>query len=294
MICADSDIGVFNQISSGPTQIVQIVSSLKLPLVSGNSDGTLLFGASQYVYSSSSTTLSSWIALGAGSGNNAGRNWTSMQCVGNSTTTNYTLILCESSLYLYTYTNNSGALIQQTGVPPNTATYSFVACNGDGTVYMACTKGTSGTANSGSVYIYSSSAWQLQSSLPIDAAWSCVSCSLVGSIMAACTRGGYIYISQDTGVTWTKQTTASLGVNGIGEWQCINVTPTGNLITVGAYGGPIYMYSVSDGVWKQFSILPTTGKWSSLTSNSDGTKMYATAQFDTVYSLSSSSQATIL
>jgi hypothetical protein len=288
MICADSDIGVFNEISS---ELRQIISSPNLSLVSGNFDGSLILGATSSVYYSSLLSLNTWVELVAAR-NPGGTNWKSMQCVGNSTAANYTFILCESSLYLYT--SSDGALIKQTGgVLPDTANYSFVASNVDGSVYMACTSGTTGTADSGNVYIYSSSAssaWQIPSGLPTEAAWSCVSCSSDGSIMAACVRGGSIYISQDTGFTWTIQTKASLGDNGIGEWQCINVTALGNLITVGAYGGLIYIYSVSNSVWKQFTILPTTGKWSSLASNSDGTKIYATAQFDNVY-ITASSQA---
>jgi hypothetical protein len=253
--------------------------------VSGSNNASIILAASNAnVFFSTSTAATTWTRL-----NNAGQpanaNWASMQCFGNSTATVFNFIIGASSgsspgsLYLFG-TNSSGVLTQQTSGVPSAGNYSRVACNITGSILMACTYGI--TAGSGSVYVFSSSAWNLQSTLPTASTWTGVSCSSAGTVMAACVRGGLIYISSNTGALWTSQTQSSLGVSGVDEWQYILVTPDGTQVAVAAFGGNIYTYLFSTNRWtKQVEF---TGNWTYITSNNNGSSMYATSSYGPVYS----------
>jgi hypothetical protein len=253
--------------------------------VSGSNDASIILAASNAnVFFSTSTAATTWTRLN-NAGNPANASWASMQCFGNSTATVFNFIIGAASgsgpgsLYLFG-TNSSGVLTQQTSGVPSAGNYSRVACNTTGSILMACTNGT--TAGSGSVYVFSSSAWNVQSTLPTASTWTGVSCSSTGTVMAACVRGGLIYISNNTGALWTSQTQSSLGVSGVDEWQYILVTPDGTQVAVAAFGGNIYTYLFSTNRWT--NQVEFTGNWTYITSNNNGSSMYATSVYGTAYS----------
>ena len=104
--------------------------------------------------------------------------------------------------------------------------------------------------------------------------------------MAACENGGYIYIYILNDGIWVKQTKAGLGTSGLDNWKYIHVTPDGSQIAACALGGSIYTYLFSTSTWTkqtQNGILPATANWTSLTSDANGSKMYAAASTDKVY-----------
>jgi hypothetical protein len=253
--------------------------------VSGSNNASIILAASNAnVFFSTSTAGTTWTRLN-NAGNPVNASWASMQCFGNSTATVFNFIIGSSSgsgpgsLYLFG-PNSSGVLTQQTSGVPSAGNYSRVACNTTGSILMACTNGTA--ANAGSVYVFSSSAWNLQSTLPTASTWTGVSCSSTGTVMAACVRGGLIYISNNTGALWTSQTQSSLGVSGVDEWQYILVTPDGTQVAVAAFGGNIYTYLFSTNRWT--NQVELTGNWNYITSNNNGSSMYATSVYGTAYS----------
>ena len=95
-------------------------------------------------------------------------------------------------------------------------------------------------------------------------------------------NGGYIYILNNG---WVKQTQAGLGTSGLDNWKYIHVTPDGSQIAACALGGSIYTYLFSTNRWtKQTQIgLPATANWTSITSDANGSKMYAAASTNKVY-----------
>ena len=90
---------------------------------------------------------------------------------------------------------------------------------------------------------------------------------------------GYIYISTDSGVTWTQQTSA-----GQHYWSAITSSSDGkNLVAVNnnfSQPGSIYTASFQD-VYGEFIWTEQTGVkpfvWSAITSSGDGKKLAATA-----------------
>jgi photosystem II stability/assembly factor-like uncharacterized protein len=96
-----------------------------------------------------------------------------------------------------------------------------VACRDGGYIYTSTNKGTNLTARASSRN------------------WKAVACSSDGSVMVAADGApGYLYLSTDSGVTWTAQTNGPSAT-----WSAVACTPDGTKIVATVKGGQIYISS---------------------------------------------------
>ena len=89
--------------------------------------------------------------------------------------------------------------------------------------------------------------------------------------------GGDIWSSQDTGNTWSR---SGLSYQ---NWTGISCDLSGNNVFASVYGGNIWITSNSSSGWSEYSSIPSKN-WQSVASNSDGTRVVATAMADVSYS----------
>jgi len=106
--------------------------------------------------------------------------------------------------------------------------WNSVACSADGVNAIASQDGV------GRVYISpnSGASWFL-TSLSAET-WTSVASSSNGSILVATSLSGYIYVSRDSGVTWTPQEDS-----GIGQWLSSGISPDGSTFMVGESNGTV-------------------------------------------------------
>jgi hypothetical protein len=118
----------------------------------------------------------------------------------------------------------------------------------------------------GSVYLNISSTWTAVPSpnLPNNANWTGVACNSTGTIMAACATGGFVYLSSNSGTSWTQQI-----MLGTKTWQYIIVSPDGSRVVAAVNGGAIFTYLFSTRLWYVENDLPTMADWSALACNAD-------------------------
>ncbi len=70
--------------------------------------------------------------------------------------------------------------------------------------------------------------WTANSTGGVGNYWN-TAASLNGKKMVIAESTGYIYVSQDSGATWTQQTSA-----GSRAWEAVGITPDGKTIIAGA------------------------------------------------------------
>ncbi len=109
--------------------------------------------------------------------------------------------------------------------------------------------------------------WQPTSSPNVN--FTTVSCSDSGAVIAACVENGYIYVSSDSGLTWTQCTAA-----GSRAWRSIVVSGDGTLIAAGDTTGYIYV-SINVGVSWDAKTAAGSRYWFALASSADGSRLVA-------------------
>lgn len=84
---------------------------------------------------------------------------------------------------------------------------------------------------------------------------------------------GYIYISTDSGATWTEQPAA-----GVRNWQLITSSSSGTRLAAAVSGGSIYTSADSGVTWTE---QPAAGarRWGSITNSADGMKLTVVDRF---------------
>eukprot|EP00943_MAST-04B_sp_MAST-4B-sp1_P002108 g2108.t1 len=92
-----------------------------------------------------------------------------------------------------------------------------------------------------------------------------------GTQLAAVVDGGNIWVSSDSGVTWTE--TAVSG--GSKSWYFVTSSANGARLAATVWGGTIWTSSDSGATWSEISISGGTKNWYGITSSSDGTKLAA-------------------
>jgi hypothetical protein len=116
-----------------------------------------------------------------------------------------------------------------------------VACSSDGSKVLAGQT----LADSVGMYPYistnygvtwSPAAGSVGASLPDMGDWKCVAMSGDGTKLAAAQSNGYIYISTDSGNTWTQQTAA-----GAGNWYSIAFSGDGSRLIAGQNSGHYFV-----------------------------------------------------
>ena len=91
-------------------------------------------------------------------------------------------------------------------------------------------------------------------------------------------KGDLVYISADSGATWTGHSVNSLGP-GYSQWTSIASSANGTNLAVVAMNGYVYTSSNSGSTWTQRA--PPQNSWSSIASSADGTKLAASSFIDT-------------
>jgi hypothetical protein len=113
--------------------------------------------------------------------------------------------------------------------------------------------------------------WKTQS---ISSDFWAVSASADGRVMAAVGGYGNIYISTDSGASWTPYQ-----VNGEDRWwRSVSVSPDGRKVVVGVWEGSIYVGTPDDGSWKWTDMSPKTnetGDWFSIALSHDASTIVA-------------------
>ena len=104
-----------------------------------------------------------------------------------------------------------------------------------------------------------------------------IAASSDGTKLFGVVYGGDIWSSQDTGNTWSR---SGLSYQ---NWSGITCDLSGNNVFATASGGNIWISSNSTTNWSEYTSIPNKN-WQSIVSNSDGTRVVATAIADLSYS----------
>ncbi|MGD1089017.1 MAG: hypothetical protein ABR955_09890 [Verrucomicrobiota bacterium] len=125
---------------------------------------------------------------------------------------------------------------------------------------------------------YAESSWMVTSaSSPQD--WESIASSSDGGQLIAAVYGGGIYVSEDSGTTWTETNSTT------GTWRSVACSSNGNKLFAALYGGGIYTNSATGwGIGGSTSGL----NWYSVACSSDGTKLVAAAYGSGIYTSSNS------
>jgi|GEM_PF-449824 len=103
--------------------------------------------------------------------------------------------------------------------------------------------------------------------------WSSVASSADGSKLVAVVAGGQIYISSDSGTTWTPTATSQ-------GWLSVASSADGSKLVAVVTGGQIYISSDSGTTWTPKG---TTQLWHSVASSADGSKLVAVVNGGQIY-----------
>jgi len=157
-----------------------------------------------------------------------------------------------------------------------------VSSNGS-TLAVVC----GGALESGPIYVSTNSGitWAPGGNAPTAGGWSSVACSWDGTKMVAAQNfssfgyygavPGYIYISTNSGSTWSLASTPS------GRWASVASSSDGTRLVAVANEdkngnqGLIYFSTNSGLTWSSNNVVPQ--EWSSVASSADGTKLVAVA-----------------
>jgi len=108
--------------------------------------------------------------------------------------------------------------------------------------------------------------------------WMCVASSSDGTKLLACDIE-YVYISTDSGDTWTPRITDVKQ-----SWKCLASSSDGIKMAAGTSGGRIYISTDSGKNWiQQNSFQDYKPYWSCIASNAAGDKLFATVQMGRIW-----------
>lgn len=176
-----------------------------------------------------------------------------------------------------------GATWKQTSAPMNF--WESVACSADGSKLVAVAFSDGLNNNSpGQIHLSrdSGDTWMTPLETPQRSPqgsitypqnnnrqfWLAVASSSDGSKLVAVNAGGSIYISKDSGITWSPTSAP------IENWFSVASSTNGNKLVVVANAGPIYTSTNAGVTWKAAINAPNAG-WASVTSSGDGNKLAA-------------------
>ena len=112
--------------------------------------------------------------------------------------------------------------------------------------------------------------------------WSGVAVNSSGSVIATCTYSGYVYITTNTGKSWSKVSTSKLPSH---VWSSITIDSTGDNIAVCSLDGYIYVSSNTGASWINCGS-PTNGtaiKFSSIYISLSANVLFVCAINDYIY-----------
>ena len=169
---------------------------------------------------------------------------------------------------IYTSTN-SGSTWTATASP--SLAWQCIACSSDGTKVVAGATGQ----NSLYVSLDSGATWRACAGLPNDtwhiATWNAVACSANGSRMVAQSRvtgmtdPGQIYLSSDSGASWTLS-----GAPWYQYWGCLAASSDLSILLAGGNFGPIDISTTYGATWSQTL---GSGLWTAAAASADGSEV---------------------
>lgn len=146
----------------------------------------------------------------------------------------------------------------------NTITFNTLQ---DLTTYDHCTITVTNDTNHASIPLLIS-----QFYINIDPAWSAVDSSDDGTHIIAVANGGRMYISTDTGDTWTEKRPDGDIDN---TWNAVASDSDGSLLFASIYGADLFISRDSGETWSKIHYLAEYPNWSSLSSSTDGSVLVA-------------------
>jgi len=202
--------------------------------IANSSDGSKLLAGGNHEYFSQDYGMT-WSYNTVNLGNTSGGPYAAMSSDGS--------VLFDGTLKSINYGGTwSGYPTGTYGSPANGPPQgASVACSSDGSKVLAGET----TVEAFGAYPYISTdygvTWSitgasLGTSLPDTGGWKCVAMNGDGSKLAVAKSNGYIYLSTDSGNTWTQQTAA-----GVGDWCSIAFSGDGNRLIAGQNNGHYFV-----------------------------------------------------
>jgi hypothetical protein len=243
-------------------------TSISYTGVASNSSGSLLlvssFGYGLYLSTNSATT---WIQPTA-SGLTTSANVLSVASNGSG----QYLLAGTYNNGLYLSTNSGTTWTKQTTVG-SSLSVSGVALNSSGTVLLAATSSTVWlSTNSGTTWISAISS--------VNA--SAVASNSSGSVLLAGTGTSGLYLSTDTGTTWTRPTAAP-GLTTSANVNSVASNGSGQYLLAGTFGAGVYLSTDSGASWTQQTAIGISRIILSLASNSLGTVLLVGTNGSSLY-----------
>jgi len=222
--------------------------------LAASADGKKMYAASYYndMYSSTDGGTT-WNVTSAGS-----KAWIAL-----STSADGKVVLAAAnSDTLYLSTDSGTTWTAQTAVPQSS--WNEVKVSGDGKTLIAGSSTTVYTSTNGG-------AWTAQTTLP-SAYWT-VALSDDGKVMIAndIASAGYVYVSTDSGTTWSAKTSMGMAVR-----QRVAVSGDGTKMYVAQTSGIYYVSTDNGNNWSGSAALGfSTDSWKGFAVSTDGSKMFA-------------------
>ena len=111
----------------------------------------------------------------------------------------------------------------------------------------------------------------------VSRTYSTVASSLDGRVLVAANNGGSLYVSQDSGTSWTPRDSSR-------SWAEVAVSADGSVMAATVFNGPIYISSNSGTNWTASS--SGSAAWVGLALSADGNQLAAVAQNGPLYTSS--------
>lgn len=116
--------------------------------------------------------------------------------------------------------------------------------------------------------------------------WTCVTASADGTILAAAGSYGYLYISTNSGATWTIATTVTNGPEPERPWTGLAMSADGTKLIAAANFNPVFLSTNLGKTWSQSG---PGAVWAGVASSADGAKLVAVDNdFGLIYTSSDS------
>lgn len=206
-------------------------------------------------------------------------------------------VISSTGQYILTVDNNAGSVYLSVGygasyswgaIPSSilpTSAWSGVAMSST-SQYMAV------SVIGGSLYLSSNSgqSWSIVSSIPTGS-WKNISMSSNGQYMIIGNNSaGYIYISNDFGITWTVPTGTPIN----SSWPDVTISSSGQYMTASNNTTGYIYYSSNYGIeWTAVTNMVTSSSWLNITMSSTGLYVLASISGGAVYMTSFINNAVI-
>jgi hypothetical protein len=199
----------------------------------------------------------------------SGATWTAS----NATADGYWSVACsDDGVTAYAVGFNNGDLFKSTNGGATwsqqfNGSYLSVACSTDGAiVYLQSPTGVTKSTDAGIN-------WGVEVALTLTANGS-IACSLDGSVVLTTAEGSYLYVSTNSGVSFTQKDSQRVwsrvsvsGTDGSKQYACVSSTTTTGYVYVSGDTGATWTAKNTD----------TNRSWQSVSTNADGTKAIAVA-----------------